>query len=143
MHSPTYQVISTLEGTERVVRIMGHITAFRASPNFQVDGDFAGFIHKMMRIGFARLPAGKGPGGHSVLTRFVHECQLTFQDVDEFIFGLVPVAQCRLSPGIESRVIDSELSDANGIPKRLAMTTGDACSKRHRIGLRTRADRNL
>src|SRR5262249_43992045 len=55
---------------------------------------------------------------------------LALEHVDEFVFGLVPVAQRRGGAGLEAREIDPELREPDGVAERgLLSALGDAAPR--------------
>ena len=65
------------------------------------------------------LKPAASPGLSTVSPLVLDQHEFAFEDVDELVFLLVPVAQRRRGAGLERRQIDAELVSPAALPSRL------------------------
>ena len=106
---------------------VGKVPAFarRARSDLEIDGIAGGAVDQMVAVGNARLEAGRVARPQHGLAFVLDQRQLAFNEKDELVLVLVPMAQRRESAGREHRQVDAELSQAGSIAETLARTTGD------------------
>jgi hypothetical protein len=96
----------------------------------RADGEKASryvrLVGDVMCVGDAGFPADHASFTQRVFVVLIDQRELAGENVDEFIFLLMPVAQRRERAGLERNVIDAELVHADGAAKLLLVLTFEA-----------------
>src|SRR5882762_9195969 len=121
-----------------VVRIVRAFTR-RARSDFQQQHLAIGAVHDTVAVVDIRLEAGAVAGLQRDLTAVLDQHALAFEDVDELVLLLVPVAQRSRGTGLEFRQIHTELAQAHRIAERRLVPPGAGMPKRCRIIRRAHA----
>src|SRR5262249_10028096 len=80
----------------------------------------------MMAVGDAGLEARRIAGSQQSLATVLDQRQLAFEDVDEFVLLLMPMAQRRGGAGLEPGEVDTELGEPGDVAEcRLLAALGD------------------
>src|SRR5262245_29454212 len=101
---------------------IGKVCAFkeRARSDLEIDGIAVGAVDQMVAVDNARLEAGRVARPEHGLAFVLDQRQLAFNEKDELVLVLVPMAQRRESSGREHRQVDAELSETGFIAETLA-----------------------
>jgi hypothetical protein len=88
----------------------------RSRSNLEIDGIATRPIDEMMTVGDASLEARRVARLQYGRAAILDQRDLALEHVNELVFGLMPVAQCRSGARLESREIDPELREPTTSP---------------------------
>src|SRR5205814_4873831 len=102
---------------------------FRARADFQIDRIARAAVDQAMTVCNTGLPPGRLAGPQRGLTVVLAQHDLTLDDVDELVFGFMPVALRRRRARLKPREIDPELVEPDRVAEPLALAPGDCVTK--------------